>query len=118
MGIFAQSKRRKEAWEFIKFLFRPDTQVKLYEAAQATQETYLPPNMETWDKLPMSPKFKEILKQQVLEAKGPPSVLGWDSSTRFIDEAIQKVVLEAAAPNEALSIAAYEMKKYIGKIGE
>ena len=47
MGIFEQSTHKKEAWEFIKFLFKPETQEKLYEAALTKQDTYLPPSMKT-----------------------------------------------------------------------
>lgn len=115
MGIFAQSRSKKEAWEFIKFLFRPETQVKLYEGARKTQDTYLPPNMGTWDKLPMEPKFRDVLRRQAMDAKGPPSVLGWDFSTRFIDVAIQKVILRGVDPEEALSVANKEMNEQIRK---
>jgi len=103
MGIFSLSQKKKEAWEFIKFLFSPKIQLKLYEEAIAAQDTYLPPNIEAWERLPMDSKFKRILKSQALDAKGPPSVLGWNQSTRFIDQAIQRVVLQGADPKEELS---------------
>ena len=46
---------------------------------------------------------------QALDAKGPPSVLGWDDSIRFIDQAIQRVILEESAPE-------YELKKAVAEI--
>jgi ABC-type glycerol-3-phosphate transport system substrate-binding protein len=113
IGILSQSKYKKEAWEFIKFLFSPDIQVEIYKAAVASQDTYLPPNVDTWDKLPMEANFKRILKSQALDAKGPPSVLGWDQSTRFIDEAIQRVVLQGASPEEELKKAEKELTRNI-----
>jgi ABC-type glycerol-3-phosphate transport system substrate-binding protein len=113
MGIFSQSQKKKQAWEFIKFLFTPAVQVKLYEAAIAAQDTYLPPNMDTWSELPLSPNFKQILKLQALDTKGPPSVLGWDQSTRFIDEAIQRVVLQGADPKEELAKTKKELDQHI-----
>lgn len=113
MGIFNKSKHKKEAWEFIKFLFEPQTEVKLYEAARASQDSYLPTNIATWDTLPMESEFKQILKSQAQDAKGPPSVLGWDESTRFIEEAIQRVVLQQADIKGELSRTAREMDKYI-----
>lgn len=94
MGIFKQSKNKDLALEFVKFLFRPEIQVKLYTSAQEKQDTYLPPNMETWRLLPMDPEFRNVLKAQALDAKGPPSVLSWEESTLFIDQAIQKIILE------------------------
>lgn len=113
MGIFKQSKRKDQAWEFIKFLFSTETQVELYKAAIASQDTYLPPNIDTWERLPMNPVFKRILKSQALDAKGPPSVLGWDQSTRFIDEAIQRVVIQGADPKEELKRAKDQLDKHI-----
>jgi len=113
VGIFNKSKNKEQAWEFIKFLFEPQTQVKLYTAAQATRDSYLPANMITWDTLPLEAEFREILKSQAKDAKGPPSVLGWDESTRFIEEAIQRVVLQGADAKEELAKAASAVSKQI-----
>jgi len=113
VGIFNKSKNKEQAWEFIKFLFEPSTQVRLYEAAQATQDSYLPTNIITWDTLPIEGEFREILKSQAEDAKGPASVLGWDESTRFIEQAIQRVVLQGASAKEELLKAASEVDKNI-----
>lgn len=115
MGIFSQSKMKKESWEFIKYLSRPDIQVRLYEAATKTFDTYLPPNVETWNILPMESDFKEALRSQAQEAKGPPSVLGWDDSTRFIDTAIQQVILQGKNAKLALEEANRELDRRIKK---
>jgi len=115
MGIFAQSKLKKESWEFVKFLSERDTQVALFQAAAETFDTYLPPNLEAWEKLEMKPGFKETLKSQILDAQGPPSVLGWDDSTRFIDTAIQEVVLKKKNPATVLKQAKKELDKRIKK---
>ncbi|MBL7157403.1 MAG: extracellular solute-binding protein [Candidatus Omnitrophica bacterium] len=92
-GIFKNSSKKNEAWKFIKFLFEPENQIKLYEASWETQDAYLPPNMNTWELLPMDAKYKDVLKAQALDAKGPPPVLAWDSKTHYVNEAIQKVIL-------------------------
>lgn len=113
MGIFNKSKNKHLAWEFIKFLFQPEIQIRLYEAARETQDSYLPSNILTWDALPMKAEFKEVLKLQAQDAKGPPSVLGWDESTRFIEEAIQKVVLQGSDAKEELIKATSEMDKHL-----
>lgn len=113
MGIFNQSKNKEEAWQFIKFLFTPENQIKLFDAAKLSQDSYLPPNLKTWDVLPMESKFKEVLKAQALDAKGPPAVLGWDNSTRFIDETIQKVILEGADIEKQLALTTLEMNKQL-----
>lgn len=113
MGIFSQSKNRQLAWEFIRFLFQPEVQLKLYQAARQTQDSYLPTNIDSWSALPMEADYKNILKSQAMDAQGPPSILGWDESTRFIEQAIQRVVLQGADAREQLTQAARQMQQQI-----
>jgi lactose/L-arabinose transport system substrate-binding protein len=96
MGIFSRSKHRAEAWQFIQYLFEPDVQQRLFEAGQATQDAYLPPNVESWEALNMDPTMKAVLRQQAQEAKGPPAVSGWTESTHLLEAAIQRVILQGA----------------------
>lgn len=111
LGIFSKSTMKKEAWEFIKFLFRSDNQVKLYQASIATEDSYLPPNMDTWASLPMDDAFKKVFEAQAKDAQGPPPVLAWDPSTRFVNEAIQMVVLKGADAKTELKKATDAMQK-------
>jgi len=115
LGIFSKSKVKKEAWEFIKFLFRPENQIKIYEASLKTEDSYLPPNIETWEKLPMKAEFKDVLKAQARDAKGPPPVMSWDSSTRFVNYAVQMVILKNADAATELKKAADGMRKEFAK---
>ena len=107
---------QKESWEFIKFLFKPENQIKIYEDSLDTEDAYLPPNMDTWKKLPMDSEFKNVLQQQAHDAKGPPPVLSWDSSTRFVNHAIQMVVLKGADSASQLAEAAAQMQKELDKL--
>ena len=111
LGIFSKSKMKEVSWKFIKFLFQPENQMKIYEASLETEDSYLPPNMEAWKDLPMDKTFKEVLQQQAQDAKGPPPVLAWDASTRFINHAIQMVVLRNGDPAEELKKATRKMQK-------
>lgn len=115
MGIFAQSRNKEAAWEFIKFLFSPEVQEKLYEAALTKQDTYLPPRIKTWDILKMDPNFKNVLVAQANDAKGPPSVTNWDSNAKYVDEAIQKVILQNADPKKELEVAKRELQRMLKK---
>ena len=115
MGVFSQSKLRNESWGFIKYLSRPDVQLKLYEATLESHDTYLPPNIKTWDILPMEAAFKEPLKAQAFDSKGPPSLLGWDDSTRFVDTAIQLIVLKGKDVKAALAGANDELNRRLKK---
>ncbi len=105
MGIFAKSARQREAWQFIRYLFEPDVQVQLYEAALETQDAYLPSNAEAWASLPMKPAMKAVLLEQAKDAKGPPAVKGWDETTHVLEEAIQRVILQEADPKAELARA-------------
>lgn len=115
MGIFSQSKHKEAAWEFIKFLFRPETQAKLYEASLTRQDTYLPPSMKGWNILKMDPKFKDVLVTQANDAKGPPAVTSWDTSAKYVDEAIQKVILQKGDARKELGIAKTQLEKFLKK---
>ncbi|MGB2629711.1 MAG: extracellular solute-binding protein [Candidatus Omnitrophota bacterium] len=116
LGIFSRSPMRKEAWEFIKFLFKPENQTKIYEDSLETEDAYLPPNMDTWRDLPMDRKFKRVLEQQARDAKGPPPVLGWDASTRHVNHAVQMVILKNADAAEQLKKASEEMQRELDKV--
>lgn len=111
LGIFSRSKMKQESWEFIKFLFEPKNQIRIYQDSLETEDSYLPPNIETWKDLPMDENFKIVLQRQAEDAQGPPPVLAWDSSTRFINNAIQMVVLKNADSAEELRKAEKEMQK-------
>ena len=114
-GIFSRSKMKREAWEFIKFLFQAENQIKIYQDSLETEEAYLPPNMETWKKLPMDKKFKRVLEDQARDAQGPPPVRGWDLSTRYVNHAIQMVVLKGADASAELEKANKAMQAELDK---
>ena len=103
MGIFARSVHRAEAWQFLRYLFEPSVQQQLYTAGLATQDAYLPPNVESWDTLPLEASMKAVLKQQAREAKGPPAALGWTETTNVLESAIQRVILRGADPKAELA---------------
>ena len=115
IGIFEQSKNKEAAWKFIQFLFKPEIQEKLYEAAFTEQDTYLPPRTKTWDILNMNPAFKKVLVDQANDAKGPPSVANWDANSKYIDEAIQKVILRNDDPAKELGFAKEALARGIEK---
>ncbi|MFH1997057.1 MAG: extracellular solute-binding protein [Candidatus Omnitrophota bacterium] len=113
MGIFSRSKQKEKAWDFIKFLFTPESQGKLYQDALVKQDAYLPPNFSAWDNLNMDRKFKSALIRQARDAKGPPPIVNWDTCTKHIDEAIQKVILRGADPKTELSAANKKIDKLL-----
>ena len=111
LSIFANSSHKAEAWQFVRFLFEPAVQVKLYEAALQTQDAYLPSNLATWETLPMDAAMKTVLKQQAEDAKGPPAVPGWTESTHVVEEAIQRAILYNTDPHAELTQANLAMSR-------
>jgi len=113
MGIFARSAHQAQAWRFLRYLFEPKVQKRIYEAGLETQDAYLPPNMESWEALPMEEGMKAVLKQQAQEAKGPPAVPGWTETTNVIEAAIQRVILQDADPASELAAATHAMNESV-----
>lgn len=102
IGIFKTSKNVDKAFKFIKFLMKPEIQIEIYNEIAKSKNIYLPPNIEVWKNLPIKEEFKKILFEQIKEAKGPPSVLGWDDSTKYVVESIQNVVVLGSEPQQEL----------------
>ncbi|MCX5679461.1 MAG: extracellular solute-binding protein [Candidatus Omnitrophica bacterium] len=115
MGIFEQSKHKKEAWAFIRYLSTPEMQKALYEAALIKQDTYFPPNKKTWAMIDMDPKFKKVLVDQAEDSKGPPAIANWDAYTRYIDNVIQRSVLQGVDPKAGLSDVKRELERAASK---
>jgi multiple sugar transport system substrate-binding protein len=102
IGIFKTSKNVDKAFKFIKFLMKPEIQTEIYNEIAKTKNIYLPPNTAVWKELPIKEEFKKVLFEQIKEAKGPPSVLGWDESTKYVVESIQNVVVLNRDPQQEL----------------
>lgn len=109
ISIFANSKQQDLAWKFVRYLFEPDVQVKLYQSAYETQDAYLPPNIAAWESLPMDAAMKSVLQEQAKDAKGPPAIPGWNESTHMLEAAIQRVIFQGANPKEELAKVNAEM---------
>ncbi len=61
----------------------------------------------------MRPEFKKVLVDQANDAQGPPPVASWDSCSKYVDEAIQKVVLQSADSQNELDVATAELNRFL-----
>jgi ABC-type glycerol-3-phosphate transport system substrate-binding protein len=113
IGIFLQSRKKDAAWKFILYLSRAEVQKRMYEAALTKQDTYLPPSRKSWDILAMDEEFKKVLVLQANDAKGPPPVANWDTGTKPIDDAIQRVVLQNSDVKKELANARVELSRLV-----
>lgn len=116
LSIFSRSGMQEEAWEFIKFLSKPENQLEIYEDSLDTEDAYLPPMIETWEMLPLEEELKEVLMEQAQDAKGPPAVRSWDSSTRHVNYAVQKVILRDSDSAEELRRANKEIQRELDMV--
>ncbi len=115
IGIFSRSAKAEEAWKFIQFLAEVDVQKTIYEDVAKNHNIYMPPNVRTWEILPIEAGVKKVLVSQAKDAKAPPSVLGWNDSTRFVVEAIQKAIIQGLNPAKAMEESAAAMDEHIEK---
>ena len=94
---------------------QPAGEVKLYGKAYAVLigiDKYSDPEIPRLKNAVSDARgIKKVLEQQARDAKGPPPVLSWDPSTRFINEAVQMVVLKNADAATVLKKATAEMQK-------
>lgn len=115
IGIFKNSKNVDKAFEFIKFLSKPEIQKEIYIEVAKTKNIYLPPNISIWEELPIKEEFRKIMFEQIKEAKGPPAVLGWDDSTKYVVEAIQNVIIGNKPAQEELEKCEKKLNELIVK---
>lgn len=115
IGIFNKSRNIDAAWQFIKFLQKENIQQEIYKEVAKTKNIYLPPNISVWDKLPIKEDFRKVLVSQLKDAKGPPAVLGWDDSTKFIVESIQNVIIAGEDPQQEMNKCTKKMNELLIK---
>ncbi len=118
LTLFKKSPHQAQAWQFLRYLFEPSVQVKLYQAALETQDAYLPPNRATWAQLPMAAGMKAVLEEQAEDAKGPPPVPGWDDATQLIETGLQRIILHDAPVQEELREVARGMNRALQRARE
>ena len=61
----------------------------------------------------MDEEFKRTLIRQARDTQGPPPIANWDTGTRHIDEAIQRVILQNADPATELVRTKEELTKLL-----
>jgi multiple sugar transport system substrate-binding protein len=97
LAVFKDAKNRDAAWKFVRYLSKPEVQVKWYE-----QVGDLPSVKSAWqnEKLSGDPMLKTF-GDQLSEAKSPPAIATWEQVASVIDTEIEKVVKGASSPADA-----------------
>lgn len=109
--MFQNSKHKKEAWDFLNFLFQTPWRVK-FDA----NEGFLPVNKEE-SKLPQfadDPKMKAFTALLPV-AKFAPLLTGWEEAAAAVIRNLQQMYLGQAKPDDAMKTAADQVNTAINK---
>ncbi len=114
MVIFAQSKQKDAAWEFIKWWSSKDAQQRFgneLEALIGVEARWNTANLEALRALPWPKKDIASIMEQWRWFKEPPVVLGGYFTPRHILNAWNRVVLQGMNPRESLEEAVYDINR-------
>lgn len=103
--IMAKSKKQQEAWEFLKWWTRTDTQVRFgreMEALMGAAARYATANVEAMQQLPWRVEEREALNLQWDWVEGIPPVIGAYYVTRQFDWLFRAVVLQNEPARESV----------------
>ncbi len=109
--MFENSKHKKEAWDFLNFLFQTSWRVKF-----DTNEGFLPVNkeeagMSQFADDPQMKAFTALLPN----AKFAPLLTGWEEAAAAVTRNLQQMYLGQAKPADAMKTAAEQVNAAISK---
>lgn len=105
VAISSQSNQKKEAWEFLKWLTRTDTQVRLgleLESLMGAAARYPTANLEAFEQLPWTVEERQIIREQWNWIEGTLEVPGSYYFSRMFNWAFRAVVLNYEPVRETL----------------
>lgn len=105
IGISTQSDKKAEAWEFLKWLTRADTQVRFgleLESLMGAAARYPTSNLEAFEQLPWTVEERQIIREQWKWIEGTLEVPGSYYYSRMYDWAFRAVVLDQRPLRETL----------------
>jgi ABC-type glycerol-3-phosphate transport system substrate-binding protein len=112
--IFKKTKKKEAAWEFLKWWVSEETQEQFgneIESAFGEEYRWNTANLQAFKKLPWPKKDLEVIMEQWKWYKDTPLVPGGYFTTRQLDFAWNKVVLNNANPREALEEAVIDINR-------
>ncbi len=109
--MFENSKHKKEAWDFLNFVFQTPWRVK-FDA----NEGFLPVNKEE----AALPQFAEDPQMKAFTALLPvakfaPLLTGWEEAAAAVSRNLQQMYLGQSTPEQAMKTAAQQVNDAIGK---
>lgn len=118
LSIMTNSKKKKEAWQLIRFLAKPETQARYAERVMKEIQgvTFVPTDINAFRKLPIPENDRKVIEEQALHAKTPPfSLAPREVSYRLLDFAAHEVIQQGKDPVQAIKDAAKQMTTELQK---
>jgi multiple sugar transport system substrate-binding protein len=98
LAVFKDSKNRDTAWKFVKWLSKPDVQVKWFQTVKD-----LPAVQQSWkDQALAGDPFLPTFGKQLADAKSPPPMASWEQVASVIDNEVEKAAKSGADPAAAV----------------
>ncbi|MGI8871928.1 MAG: sugar ABC transporter substrate-binding protein [Candidatus Limnocylindria bacterium] len=94
LAVLANSNNKPAAWAFVKYLSKPEVQVKWYATVKD-----LPAVKSAWSDQTLSgDKLLKVFGDQLNDAKAPPAIPKWEEIAAQIDTAIEQVTVGSMSP--------------------
>ncbi len=106
--IMEQSKHKQEAWKFMKWWMSRDTQVQYgytVESYFGVSARWATANYEAFQLMPWDSKDLEVIKKQYSYYKDMPTVLGGYFTSRHMNNAWNRIVMNKINPRDSLEKA-------------
>ncbi|MBQ6794714.1 MAG: extracellular solute-binding protein [Clostridia bacterium] len=110
--MMESSKKKDDAWEFLKWWLEEDTQVQYgntLEAILGSGARYATANTKVLTQLPWATSQSDVILEQFGNTIGVPDVPGYYMTGREIDYAFKGVVTDGQNPREALYLNVKEI---------
>ena len=110
--MMESSKKKDDAWEFMKWWLEEDTQVQYgntLEAILGSGARYATANTKVLTQLPWATSQSDVILEQFDNTIGVPDVPGYYMTGREIDYAFKGVVTDGQNPREALYLNVKEI---------
>lgn len=104
-SIILGEDNKEDSWEFLKWWSSEDVQYKYatrVELAMGQSARVMTANVAAFERLPWDSETLSVLKEQALHTVGIPQVPGGYYTSRYIGNALNKVMYNSAVPGETL----------------
>ncbi|MFH1783272.1 MAG: extracellular solute-binding protein [bacterium] len=112
MGIFASSKHKKEAMQFLTYITSPEAQKSIFDTIMKEGGgVLLSPNVKAWSIIGLESGYARILKSQLDASQAPRFVIGGDESYQYLNDALNEVILRGDDFDRAMGKADQKTNK-------